>query len=74
MCQGFTPTNNTGGAAPNAGSGYLRNVDSTITSNIIHDVGPGDNGTVVGNINGSSVGSITLILTQIMAQMVDYKF
>ena len=59
MCQGFTPTNNTGGAAPNAGSGYLRNVDSTITSNIIHDVGPGDNGTVVGNINGSSVGSIT---------------
>ena len=59
LCQGFTPTNNTGGAAPNAGSGYLRNVDSTITSNIIHDVGPGDNGTVVGNINGSSVGSIT---------------
>ena len=59
LCQGFTPTNNTGGAAPNAGSGYLRNTDSTITSNIIHDVGPGDNGTVVGNINGSSVGSIT---------------
>ena len=25
----------------------------------INDVGPGDNGTVVGNINGSSVGSIT---------------
>jgi len=59
LCQGFTPTNNTGGAAPNAGSGYLRNTDSTITSNIIHDVGPGDNGTGVGNINGSSVGSIT---------------
>ena len=59
LCQGFTPTNNTGGAAPSAGSGYLRNTDSTITSNYINDVGPGDNGTVVGNINGSSVGSIT---------------
>ena len=40
LCQGFTPTNNTGGAAPSAGSGYTRNTDSTITSNIIHDVGP----------------------------------
>ena len=59
LCQGFTPTNNTGGAAPTAGQGYTRNTDSTITSSYINDVGPGDNGTVVGNINGSSVGSIT---------------
>ena len=58
LCQGFTPTNNTGGSAPSAGSAYTRNTDSTITSNYINDVGPGDNGTVVGNINGSSVGSI----------------
>ena len=59
LCQGFTPTNNTGGAAPTAGQGYTRNTDSTITSTYINDVGPGDNGTVVGNVNGSSVGSIT---------------
>ena len=59
LCQGFTPTNNTGDAAPTAGQGYTRNTDSTITSSYINDVGPGDNGTVVGNINGSSVGSIT---------------
>ena len=59
LCQGFTPTNNTGGSAPSAGSAYTRNTDSTITSSYINDVGPGDNGTVIGNINGSSVGSIT---------------
>ena len=60
LCQGFTPTNNTGGAAPNAGSGYLRNTDSTITSNIIHDVGPGDNGTVTAYVNAVGVGTSTL--------------
>ena len=59
LCQGFTPTNNTGGSAQSAGSAYTRNTDSTITSSYINDVGPGDNGTVIGNINGSSVGSIT---------------
>ena len=60
LCQGFTPTNNTGGAAPNAGSGYLRNTDSTITSNYINDVGPGDNGTVTGFVNAVGVGTTTL--------------
>ena len=59
LCQGFTPTNNTGGAAPTAGQGYTRNTDSTITSSYINDVGPGDNGTVEGKINNGSVGSIT---------------
>ena len=59
MCQGFTPINNTGGSAPVAGNGYHRNSDSSIQTVYINDVGPGDNGTVVGNINGSSVGSIT---------------
>ena len=61
LCQGFTPTNNTSGAlTPTAGTQYTRNTDSTITSNYINDVGPGDNGTVVGSVNGASVGSITL--------------
>jgi len=59
LCQGFTPTNNTGGSAPSAGSQYTRNTDSTITSNYINDVGPGDNGTVIGKVNAASVGSIT---------------
>ncbi len=61
LCQGFSPTNNTSGAlTPTAGTQYTRNTDSTITSNYINDVGPGDNGTVVGTVNGASVGSITL--------------
>ena len=60
LCAGFTPVNNTGGSAPVAGTQYTRNTDSTITSNYINDVGPGDNGTVVGSVNGTSVGSITL--------------
>jgi len=59
LCQGFTPTNNTGGSAPVAGTNYTRNTDSTITSSYINDVGPGDNGTVIGKVNAISVGSIT---------------
>ena len=60
LCQGFTPTNNTGGAAPSAGTQYTRNTDSTITSNYINDVGPGDNGTVTGFVNAVGVGTTTL--------------
>ena len=60
LCQGFTPTNNTGGSAPTAGSAYTRNTDSTITTNYINDVGPGDSGTVTGFVNASNVGSISL--------------
>ena len=60
LCQGFTPTNNTGGSAPTAGQGYTRNTDSTITSNYINDVGPGDNGTVTGFVNAVGVGTTTL--------------
>ena len=59
LCQGFTPTNNTGGSAPVAGTQYTRNTDSTITSKYINEVGPGDNGTVIGKVNATSVGSIT---------------
>jgi len=60
LCQGFTPTNNTGGSAPSAGTQYTRNTDSTITTNIINDVGPGDNGTVTGFVNAVGVGTTTL--------------
>jgi len=60
LCQGFTPTNNTGGSAPAAGTQYTRNTDSTITTNYINDVGPGDNGTVTGFVNAVGVGTTTL--------------
>ena len=60
LCQGFTPTNNTGGSAPSAGTQYTRNTDSTITTNYINDVGPGDNGTGTGFVNAVGVGTITM--------------
>ena len=60
LCQGFTPTNNTGGSAPVAGTQYTRNTDSTITSNYITDVGPGDSGTVTGFVNAVGVGTTSL--------------
>ena len=60
LCQGFTPTNNTGGSAPVAGTQYTRNTDSTISSNFINDVGPGDAGTVKGFVNAVGVGTTTL--------------
>jgi len=60
LCAGFTPVNNTGGAAPVAGTQYTRNTDSTITTNYINDVGPGDNGTVTGFVNAVGVGTTTL--------------
>ena len=60
LCQGFTPTNNTGGSAPSAGTQYTRNTDSTITTNYLNDYGPGDNGSVKGFVNAVGVGTITL--------------
>ncbi len=60
LCQGFTPTNNTGGSAPVAGTQYTRNTDSTIQTNYINDVGPGDAGTVTGFVNAVGVGTTTL--------------
>ena len=60
LCQGFTPTNNTGGSAPSAGTQYTRNTDSTITTIYVHDVGPGDAGTVTGKVNAVGVGTTTL--------------
>ena len=60
LCAGFTPTNNTGGSAPVAGTQYARNTDSTVSTATINDVGPGDNGTVIGYVNAVGVGTITL--------------
>ena len=60
LCSGFTPTNNTGGAAPVAGTQYTRNTDSTITTNYITEYGPGDSGTVTGFVNAVGVGTTTL--------------
>ena len=60
LCAGFTPTNNTGGAAPVAGQQYARNTDSSVSTGTINDVGPGDNGTVIGFVNAVGVGTITM--------------
>ena len=60
LCSGFTPTNNTGGSAPVAGTQYTRNTDSTITTNYITEYGPGDSGTVTGFVNAVGVGTTTL--------------
>ena len=60
LCAGFTPTNNTGGSAPVAGTTYARNTDSTVSTGTINDVGPGDNGTVIGFVNATNVGSIAM--------------
>ena len=60
LCAGFTPTNNTGGSAPSAGTLYTRNTDSTITTNYITQYGPGDSGTVTGFVNAVGVGTTTL--------------
>ena len=61
LCGGFSPTNNTSGSlTPTAGTQYTRNTDSTITSQYITDVGPGDAGTVTGFVNAVGVGTTTL--------------
>jgi len=59
LCAGFTPTNNTGGAAPSAGSEYYRNNDNTITTDVETDYGPGDSGTMTAYVNAVSVGATT---------------
>ena len=59
LCAGFTPINNTGGAAPSAGSEYYRNNDNTITTDVETDYGPGDSGTLTGYVNAVGVGTTT---------------
>ena len=43
-----------------AGTQYARNTDSTVSTATINDVGPGDNGTVIGYVNAVGVGTIAL--------------
>ena len=59
LCAGFTPVNNTGGAAPSAGSEYYRNNDNTITTDVETDYGPGDSGTMTAYVNAVGVGTTT---------------
>jgi len=60
LCDNVPTSNNTGGSAAVAGTEYTRNTDSTITSQYITDVGPGDAGTVTGFVNAVGVGTTTL--------------
>jgi len=60
LCAGFTPTNNTGGSAPSAGTQYTRNTDSTVSTTYLTEYGPGDSGTVTGFVNAVGVGTTTL--------------
>ena len=59
LCAGFTPVNNTGGAAQSAGSEYYRNNDNTITTDVETDYGPGDSGTMTAYVNAVGVGTTT---------------
>ena len=62
LCAGFTPTNNTGGAAPNqtGTTSYVRNTTSQVTTDTLTEYGPGDAGTVKGFINAVGVGTTVL--------------
>ena len=62
LCAGFTPTNNTGGAAPDqtGTTSYVRNTTSQVTTDPLTEFGPGDAGTVTGFINAVGVGTTTL--------------
>ena len=48
LCAGFTPTNNTGGAAPDqtGTTSYVRNNSGQVTTDTLTEYGPGDAGTV----------------------------
>ena len=62
LCAGFTPTNNTGDAAPNqtGSTSYVRNTSSTVTTDWLTQYGPGDTGTVRGFVNAVGVGTTTM--------------
>ena len=60
LCAGFTPTNNTGGSAPSAGTQYTRNTDSTVSTTYITEYGPGDSETVEGFVNAVGIVTTTL--------------
>ena len=59
LCSGFT--DRTGGTSGySAGDQIKRNTDSSITTDKIEDVGPGDSGTLTANISNTLSASITL--------------
>ncbi len=62
LCAGFTPTNNTGDAAPNqtGSTSYVRNTSSAVTTDWLTEYGPGDTGTVRGFVNAVGVGTTTM--------------
>jgi len=62
LCAGFTPTNNTGDAAPNqtGSTSYVRNTSSAVTTDWLTQYGPGDTGTVRGFINAVGVGTTAM--------------
>ena len=62
LCAGFTPTNNTGDAAPNqtGSTSYVRNTSSTVTTDWLTQYGPGDTGTVKGYVNAVGVGTTAM--------------
>ena len=62
LCAGFTPTNNTGGAAPDqtGTTSYVRNTTNQVTTDTLTEFGPGDAGTVKGFINATGVGTAVL--------------
>ena len=61
LCSGFTPTNNTGGSAPVAGTQYSRNTDQTVTTTYLTEYGPGDSETITGFVNSVGVGTRTMV-------------
>jgi len=60
LCDGFTPTNNTGGSAPVAGNLYVRNTTGKITTDTLTQYGDAASGTLTAHVNGVSVGSTAL--------------
>jgi hypothetical protein len=62
LCAGFTPTNNTGGAAPDqtGTTSYVRNNSGQVTTDTLTEYGPGDAGTVKGFVNATGVGTAVL--------------
>ena len=62
LCAGFTPTNNTGDAAPNqtGATSYVRNTTSQVSTDWLTQYGPGDTGTIRGYVNAVGVGTTTM--------------
>ena len=62
LCAGFTPTNNTGDAAPDqtGSTSYVRNTTSQVTTDWLTEYGPGDTGTITGYVNAVGVGTTTM--------------